>query len=80
MRCPLFCVYKGKGNCMFLRLTGLDNILRLINCDHITAIYLDVVKGKNVTKIGLIDGCYLAVQETVSTISLLLQSANRVVS
>lgn len=64
---------------MFLRLTNLDNNLQLINCNSIDAIFLDVVKRRTVTKIGLSNGCYLIVKETVSEISLWLQAANKVV-
>lgn len=64
---------------MFLRLTDLDNNLVLINCNRIDAIFLNVVRGKTVTKIGLDNSCYLLVKETVSEISLWLQAANKVV-
>lgn len=64
---------------MFLRLTDPQNNLQLINCNDIAAIYLDTVKGKTVTKIGLNNGCYLLAKESVSDISLFLQNAGKVV-
>lgn len=64
---------------MYLRLTDTDNNLLLINADKVVAFFLETVKGIPVTKIGLENGYYLTVKETVSEISLLLQEANKVI-
>ena len=63
----------------FIRLTDLDNNLQLINADNIDAVYLSHYKGQVITKVGLHCGVYVAVKETVSQISLLLQDAGLVI-
>lgn len=63
---------------MFLRLTDEHNNLIVINADKIDAVCLENNKNKIETRVCMVSGCYFTVKETVSEISLLLQSAGKV--
>ncbi len=63
---------------MFLRLTDEQNNLIVINANKIDAVFLAYNKSKVETRVFMVDGGYFIVKETVSEISLLLQSAGKV--
>lgn len=63
---------------MFLRLTDEQNNLIVINADKIYAVCLVNNKSKVETRVFMVNGGYFIVKETVSEISLLLQSAGKV--
>ena len=63
----------------FLRLTDLYGNLQLINLDHVDSFYLSEYKGQMITKVGLSAGVFLPVRETISEISLLLQSNDLII-
>ena len=63
---------------MFLRLTDEQNNLIVINADKIYAVCLENNKSKVETRVFMVNGGYFIVKETVSEISLLLQSAGKV--
>lgn len=63
---------------MFLRLTDENNNLVIINANNVYAIYLATTKKGCETRVCMTNRSYFCVKETVSEISLLLQSAGKV--
>ncbi|MCM1195365.1 MAG: hypothetical protein NC099_06260 [Corallococcus sp.] len=64
---------------MFLRLTDINGNLILINADKVVDVSLEKYKQDFLYTVHLVDGSFVFVRETVSEISLLLQSSNRVI-
>lgn len=64
---------------MILRLTELNGNLILLNVNLIESIYLDSTKNGDCTVVALSNKRWTYVRETVSEISLLLQSSNLVI-
>lgn len=63
---------------MFIRLTDLENNLRLVNINQIDCIGFVCVKGNLRTRVSFVSCTYIEVKETVSEISLLLQAGGKV--
>lgn len=63
---------------MFIKLTDSDNNLIVINIDRIDAVYLKNNKNKTETRVCMANCGYFTVKETVSEISLLLQSLGKI--
>lgn len=63
---------------MFLRLTDENNNLVVINVNNVYGIYLATTKKGCETRVCMTNQAYFCVKETVSEISLLLQSAGKV--
>ncbi len=64
---------------MFLRLTDIHGDLILVNIEKICDISLGNFKGQIVPVVNFVGGFSRVVKETVSEISLLLQSGGKVV-
>lgn len=64
---------------MFLRLTDINGNLIVINLDKVCDFSLETYKGKQHSTVKFVDGSYLFVQESVSSISLLLQDVGKVI-
>lgn len=64
---------------MFLRLTDINGNLILVNLDKVADFSLETYKKEQRYAVCFVGGSYVFVQESVSEISQLLQSAGKVV-
>lgn len=64
---------------MFLRLTDINGNLILVNLDKVADFSLETYKKEQYYTVYFVGGSYVFIQESVSEISQLLQTAGKVV-
>ena len=64
---------------MFLRLTDINGNLILVNLDKVADFSLETYKKEQHYAVYFVGGSYVFIQESVSEISQLLQTAGKVV-